>query len=135
MSSNHDPLVNTRFRVEIDGLAGSGATEVVFPEARIVTRGRRRHVVHYGTLIIRRGMTSSSEWYDWWDGVRKSASAGRRTINIVLMDSERADVARWTFSGAQPSGYLVSPLNALGREALIETLELSVSGFKMAFTR
>lgn len=135
MSSNRDPLVNARFRVEIDGLPGTGATEVIFPEARIVTAGRKRRVVRYGTLTIRRGMTASSEWYDWWDTARKSATAGRRTVNIVLMDAEHAEVTRWMFSGAQPSGYLVSPLNALGREPLIETLELSVAGLKMAFAR
>ena len=135
MFSNRDPLVNARFRVEIDGLPGTGATEVIFPEARIVTAGRKRRAVRYGTLTIRRGMTASSEWYDWWDTARKSATAGRRTVNIVLMDAERAEVTRWMFSGAQPSGYLVSPLNALGREPLIETLELSVAGLKMAFAR
>jgi phage tail-like protein len=128
-----DPLVNARFRVEIDGLSGTGATEVIFPEARIVTQGRKRRAVRYGTLTIRRGMTASSEWYDWWEAARTSATAGRRTVNIVLMDAERADVTRWMFSGARPSGYLVSPLNALGREPLIETLELSVAGLKMAF--
>ena len=135
MSNNRDPLVNARFRVEIDGLPGTGATEVIFPEARIVTAGRKRRAVQYGTLTIRRGMTASSEWYDWWDRARKSATAGRRNVSIVLMDAERTDVTRWVFSGAQPSGYLVSPLNALGREPLIETLELSVAGLKMAFAR
>ena len=135
MSNNRDPLVNARFRVEIDGLPGTGATEVIFPEARIVTAGRKRRAVQYGTLTIRRGMTASSEWYDWWDTARKSATAGRRNVSIVLMDAERTDVRRWVFSGAQPSGYLVSPLNALGREPVIETLELSVAGLKMASAR
>ena len=45
-----------------------------------------------------------------------------------------SDVTRWMFSGAAPSGYLVSPLNALGQEPLIETLELSVAGLKMSFS-
>lgn len=132
-SSRAEPMINARFRVDIDGLAGTGATEVMFPEARI--QGRKRRAVHYGILIIRRGMTGSSDWYDWWDAARKSPTAGRRTITVVLMDGSRHDVARWTFSGAQPSGYAVSPLNALGREPLIETLELSVTGFKMTFAR
>lgn len=134
MSSNpghHDPIVNARFRVEIDGLPGTGATEVIFPEARIVAQGRKRRVVQYGMLTIRRGMTASSEWYDWWDAARRSATAGHRSVSIVLMDSECADVARWMFSGAQCSGYHVSPLNALGREPLIETLELSVGGMAL----
>ena len=142
MSSNpdtqvpgQDPVINARFRVEIDGLQGTGATEVLIPEARIVARGRTRRVVQYGTLTLRRGFTRSSEWYDWWDSARRSASVRKRTVNVVVMDAERADVTRWVFSGAVPSGYLVSPLNALGREPLIETLELSVTNFKMSFAR
>ena len=76
-------------------------------------------------------MTTSSEWYDWWDRARQSPTAGRRTVSVVVMDASRADVARWVFASAQPSGYFVSPLNAMGREPLVETLELSVGGLKM----
>ena len=53
MSNSRDPIMNARFRVEIDGLPGTGATEVIFPEARIVTRGRTRRTVEYGTLTLR----------------------------------------------------------------------------------
>ena len=133
MSNSRDPIINAYFRIEIDGLPRTGATEVLFPEARIVTRGRTRRIVEYGTLTLRRGMTQSSEWYEWWDSARKSAAAGKRNVSVVLMSTQRVDLTRWMFSGAVPSGYLVSPLNALGREALIETLELSVGDLSMAF--
>ena len=56
-----------------------------------------------------------------------------KEVRIIVMDRTRADVTRWTFSGASPSGYLVSPLNALGREAILETLELTVGGLTIAF--
>jgi phage tail-like protein len=128
-----EPLVNVRFRVEIEGLQGTGATEVIFPEARIIEGRGKARVVQYGHLTLRRGMTASSEWYQWWDAARASAAAGRKSVTVILMDRLRADVNRWTFSKALPSGYFVSPLNALGGEPLIETLELSVAGFKVAF--
>lgn len=128
-----EPLVNVRFRVEIEGLQGTGATEVIFPEARIVKGRGKARAVQYGHLTIRRGMTTSNEWYQWWDRARTSATAGRKRVTVVLMDRLRADVNRWTFSDARPSGYFVSPLNALAGEPLIETLELSVGGFKVEF--
>ena len=128
-----EPFVNARFRIEIEGLQGTGATEVIFPEARIVNGGRKARVVQYGNLTLRRGMTTSSEWYQWWDRARQSAAASRKHVSVVLMDCLRADVTRWMFSEALPSGYFVSPLNALGGEPLIETLELSVGGLKVAF--
>jgi phage tail-like protein len=129
-SDAREPFVNARFRVEIDGLKGSGATEVIFPEARIVEGRRKTRVVQYSNLTLRRGLTSSGEWYQWWERARVSSKAGRRTVSVVLMDAVRADVARWTFLEALPSAYTVSPLNALGGEALIETLEVSVHGMR-----
>ena len=128
-----DPFVNARFRVEIDGLPHTGATEVVFPEARIVAEPRKPRTVQYGLLVLRRGMTRSADWYDWWDRARTSANPDPRNISVVLMDASRVDVTRWMFSAALPSAYCVSPLNALGNQVLIETLELSVSGLTIAF--
>ena len=128
---DREPLLNARFRVEIEGLPASGVVEVIFPEARITSAdGNAR--VQYGPLTMRRGMTTSSDWYRWWDSARGSAAAKRR-VTIVLMDRLQADVHRWTFSDALPSAYAVSPLNALRGEPLIETLELSVGGFDVSF--
>jgi phage tail-like protein len=134
MSIDHrEPFANSRFRVEIEGFQGTGATEVIFPEARIVEGQGKARVVQYGSLTLRRGMTTSSEWYQWWDDARSSATVARKSVTVVLMDRLHADVHRWTFSRALPTGYVVSPLNALGGEPVIETLELSVAGFKIAF--
>jgi phage tail-like protein len=134
-TDQREPFVNVSFRIEIEGLEGTGATEVIFPEARIIEREEQPRLVQFGRLTLRRGMTTSSEWYQWWDHARASADANGKNVTVVLMDRFRADVARWTFADAMPAAYLVSPLNALGGEPLIETLELSVGGLKMAFGR
>jgi phage tail-like protein len=132
-TDRRDPFINARFRVEIDGLPHTGATEVIFPEARIITGPRQTRMVQFGGLVLRRGMTRSPDWYDWWDRARTSAKADRRNVSVILMDASRADVTRWLFSGAVPSAYGVSPLSALGNQPLIETLELSIAGLKVAF--
>src|SRR5438552_1468256 len=106
-SEARDPFVNAHFRVEIEGLQGTGATDVVFPEARIVEGPRKTRVVQYGTLTLRRGLTGSGEWYDWWDRARAPAIAGRKTVSVVLMDAVGADVARWTFLDVLPIMYVV----------------------------
>jgi hypothetical protein len=41
-----------------------------------------------------------------------------------------ASVHRWTFFDAEPRGYLLSSLNALGNAPLFETLELTVGKFE-----
>ena len=120
-TDQREPFINISFRIEIEGLQGTGATEVIFPEARIIEREAEPRLVQYGHLTLRRGLTTSSEWYQWWDRARASADADRKNVTVVLMDRFRADVARWTFAGAIPAAYLLSPLNALGGEPLIET--------------
>jgi len=131
-ADQRDPFLNTRFRVEIEGLPHSGVVEVVFPESRIVGRRGRTTVVRYGALTLKRGMTGSSDWYRWWDAARTPAAA-RKTVVVVLIDRLGADVQRWTFSRTLPAAYAVSPLNAVQGETLMETLELSVGGFRLAF--
>jgi T4-like virus tail tube protein gp19 len=124
------PLLNTCFRVEIEGLSAAGCIEVIFPEARIIGAGRLR-TVQYGPLTLRRGLRVSSDWYQWWERCRGAGAPLKKRIAVVLMDRQRADRARWTFSGALPAAYTVSPLNAAQAAVLIETLELSVSGLAM----
>jgi len=130
--SEHDPFLNARFRVEIDGLKGTGVLEVTFPEGRITTDGRTR-VVQYGALTLRRGMSASSEWYQWWDRARATTGGVKRNVTVVLMDQERSDVTRWTYAGAVPAAYGTSQLNALRGEVLIETLELTITDFTVQF--
>ena len=123
------PFANMRFRVEIEGLTGTGAVEVIFPEARIVAAGGRSRRNRFGALTLRRGLTQSSEWYDWWSAARPTP----RAVSVVLLDANGADAVRWIYSRARPVAYLLSGLNALGNEALVESLELTVGGFAAAF--
>lgn len=124
------PLGNMHFRVEIEGLPESGAVEVVFPEARIAGPPRKAGSVRYGSLILRRGLTRSGDWYDWWDAARRSASRPRRTVRVALRDAAGHDANAWLFRNAVPVAYQLSPLHALGNEVVLETLELRVGGFE-----
>ena len=131
--SPRQPFGNMRFRLEIDKMSETGAVAVVFPEARLTVVPRLKPSVEYGVLTIRRGVTGSREWYDWWDLARTSASAPRRFVTVVLLDGAGADAMRWTFDDTTPRGYLLSPLDALGSSPLIESLELAVGGFAASF--
>ena len=54
---------------------------------------------------------------------------------VVLLNERGSDAIRWTYTAATPVGYLVSNLNALGNEPLIESLELRVGGFEASFAQ
>lgn len=124
------PFGNMRFRLEIDMLAQGGATEVVFPEARLQPPGRKAGDARYGPLIIKRGLTASRDWHGWWDAARRDKRAPRRNVRVMLLDDSGATVAAWLFGDVVPVSYQLSPLNALGNDAIIETLELSVSSME-----
>jgi len=138
--ARREPFTNMRFRIEIDSMQSTGAVAVIFPEARIVLGPRKALVTQYGSLILKRGLTRSGEWYEWWDAARKS-NTGRskrrrvhKNVSVILIDSQAADANQWLFSGATPVAYQVSSLNALGNEALIETLELSIGDFRAVYS-
>ena len=120
------------FRVEIDGVSDVRAVEVVLPEGRIAS-GRGKRLVQYGPLILRRGLTTSGDWYQWWNAARRPRPRNvTKTVRVILLDRFQSDVNHWTFR-AVPTSYSVSPLNASVSAPLIETLELSVSGYDAAF--
>jgi len=123
------PFMNLRFRVAIEGLSSTGAVEVVFPTARITAQRRTRHALQLDPLVIRRGLTLSTEWYDWWNQARRSTRAPRREVQIILLDASGIDALRWVYPDSTPLSYSLSPLNALVGQAMIESLELRVGGF------
>ncbi len=137
-----DPFINICFRVEINGMKGSGALQVLFPEAMIVidpddgaTEIRRPVTTRFGHLTLRRGLTTSDEWYQWWNETRQSKGSLVRTVKIVLIDEHGADANRWVFDNSLPFLYHVSSLNAVSEEILTETLELTVGGFEAIYGR
>jgi T4-like virus tail tube protein gp19 len=126
------PFTNLRFAVGIEGLDSTRAVEVVFPTARIVSLPRKRRAVQFDTLVIRRGLTRSTEWYDWWNEARRPTRAvPRRWVTVVLQNADGAEGMRWLFPDSVPVNYSLSPLNALVGAAVIESLELSVGGFEV----
>lgn len=130
-ASVRQPFTSLRFRVAIEGVQGASAVAVVFPTARIVSLPRKRRTVQFDPLVIRRGLTGSTEWYDWWNQTRHSARAPRRVVQVILLDNKGAAALRWIFPGSVPSSYALSPLNALVAEVVIESLELHVQDFEL----
>src|SRR5262249_34879588 len=110
--------------------AASSALEVVFPEARLVGASRKAGSATYGPLILRRALTAARDWYDWWDAARRTRRAPAREGRGQLLDRDAAVPIGWRFVGASPVAYHLSPLNALGNEVVVETLELGIRHYE-----
>ena len=123
------PVGNMRFLVEVDGLPGGGALEVLFPEARIGASGGAGRRAEFGLLTIRRAVTASSAWYDWWDDSRTARAPAARDLIVVAIGSDGAPSHVWRYRHATPVAYALSGFHALGEGVLVESLELTVADF------
>jgi phage tail-like protein len=137
-----DPLGNFRFRVEIDGIAQAGFSEVEIAPTTTDAIDYREgtdpaHVrklsglTRFGNITLKRGMTDSLDLYQWYKQVTEGQLAGnRRQVAIIVADESGADVARFLVSEAWPIKYQPSELDATGSAVLIETLELVNEGIE-----
>ena len=86
--------------------------------------------VKYPNVVLRRGVTGRLDLFEWWKTARDGALQ-RRNVTITLLDEGRSPVQRWLLRNAWPVKIESSPLNALGNEVVIETLELAHDGFEL----
>jgi phage tail-like protein len=138
----HDPLRNFRFRVEIDGIQAAAFSEVViaptttevieYREGSEPSRVRKLPgLTKFGTVTLKRGVTTSLELVNWHlQVVRGQMAAARKQISIVVLDDAGQDVARFVVADAWPIKYDPGDLNAKGNEVFIELLELANEGIE-----
>ena len=143
--ARQDPLRNFRFRVEIDGIARAGFTEVSGLESQITVVDYREgtdppHVrklsglTRFGNITLKYGLVTGSDsqaLFDWYRAVSQGQLANnRRRVAIVVQDESGQDRVRFVVSDAWPARYATGALNAQGNEVMIELLELVNEGIE-----
>jgi len=87
---------------------------------------------HYGNLVLRRGVIGSLSLYQWWNDVRNGNVKAGRNVTVQLQNEDHTEIVMtWKFLHAWPVRYEFSPLQAKGRETLVETLELAFERMEM----
>ena len=129
-----DPFKSFSFLVEIDGVAAATFRSVsgLAAEAEVIEfreYGGSHSIklpgrIRYPNVILRRGLTTSRDLWDWWETVRDGAIQ-RRTVLIALLDDAGQTVLRWRLNQAWPAKWELSELDAGKNEIAIETLELA----------
>jgi phage tail-like protein len=89
----------------------------------------------YQTLVFRRGVTTNTFLWQWWDDVITHSytltitRAPPRFNGVILLeDVDHIVVAGWFFSNGLPERLVGPGLSARGNEIAIETLEVSHEG-------
>lgn len=136
------PLRAHAFRVEIDGIASTGFSEVSGlglsvdvveyrsaddPGAIRQLPGQVRHL----PLVLRRGVDENLELWAWIKAVR-DGSLERRNGSVILLNARREDVMRVNFVRAWPSAWRLSDLDAASSEIVVEELVLQHEGLSVA---
>lgn len=133
------PRVKFRFKLEIDGLAAGGFSEVsgfdatidpieyregdMATETPLKVAGLRK----YGNITLKKGIIEGQVLYDWLaPGLTKAVQ--RKTVTVSLLDEEQKAVASWQVINAWPTKYTAPDFNATSSEVAVETLELAHEG-------
>jgi phage tail-like protein len=145
LSKKYEVGSTLRFLVELDGLIVGGFSEVSGIQAETeVTEysegGVNTHVHYwvkqtkYPRIVLKRGMTNSSELWDWYDGV-VGGKISRKNGAVILNNQAGKEICRWNFFEAYPVKWLGPSLNASNGSVAIETVELVHNGIKAIFKK
>lgn len=143
MPDRHGPLRNSRFTLEIDGVARAGFNECHLPSSRTdvieyregndkrPTNRKLAGLTHYGPLVLKGGVAADAKaLFEWHRLVEVGKlEEARTTIAVVLRDEEGESGPRWEFRNAWPCRYEAPRLDATGEGMAIETVEIVNEGF------
>jgi phage tail-like protein len=133
-----------RFYVEIAGIPQAVFTEVsglqVDMQVHEYQEGGNNGFVHrlpgpvkVGNLTLKRGLTTSNEFFKWCMEVA-TRSVERRHVSVLMYDLRGVAVARWDFLNAYPVKWVGPQFTATSQATAIETLELAHSGVELGQT-
>ncbi|MDF2720869.1 MAG: phage tail protein [Paenibacillus sp.] len=133
-----DPYRNFRFRVEVAGIQQAGFSEVSGFDAslsvieyregnQVITPRKLPGLAKYGNITLKWGVTDSLDMYNWMAEAIQGKIT-RKTVTIIAINEEGADVATWQVIEAWPSKYSAPGFNGSGNEVAIENLELAHEG-------
>jgi phage tail-like protein len=136
-----EPLRSYHFVVEIEGITQATFAEAILPAAwaEVIEyrEGSSLHArklpgrIHYANVVLRWGLTTSHELYDWWRTVETGA-VQRRQVAITLLADDGSESQRWIVRNAWPAKLGPVTLNADSPDVAIETLELANEGIELS---
>lgn len=133
MAARKDPYKNFNFLVEISGVTSAAFSEVTglssevdcieYREGGDLTVRKLPGLRKFGNIVLKRGVTKSTELQDWHKNILNGVS-DRRDGLIILLDEDMTPAVRWKFFNAFPRKWEGPDLKADGTEVAIESLEL-----------
>ena len=127
-------LANDCFHLEIEGIStagflscsGLGGRVEVFEylEGGMDTPSRFAGARSYTNLVLRRGLTTGNELYEWF------LRGDRRSGAVVLVSRHGEEKKRWEFTAAWPCAWQGPRLDAAVTRVAIEFIEIVHEGLR-----
>lgn len=90
--------------------------------------------VSFATVVLKRGMTTTRDLWNWFQLVAGGAYAYRLSAEIEMQDSAGRPALTWALARALPVKFKAAELNARGTEVGIEELHLAHEGLTLVDT-
>lgn len=144
MPDRYGPYRSHRYLLEIDSVVEAGFSSVTIPDAsagvieyregnEAPTVRKLKGLNSYSNITLEKGITDSTELYDWWTVVEQGdVDAARRSAAVVILDEEGEPGPRYEFRNAWIRRYDAPDLDATGEGVAIESIELVHEGMERA---
>ena len=113
---------------ECSGLEVTMEPKTVKEGGRNWGAAQRMGAVSFGTVVLKRGLTSTADLWTWFSLVGGGGYAQRLNVTVTLFDQSGAGVFSWTLLKAMPIKFRAPDLDASNNEVAIEELHLVHEG-------
>lgn len=97
----------------------------------MVVRTKLPGNVKSGNLTLRRGMTNSTDFWQWFENVQNGKwSKQRKMVALSIYSQGNQEIARFELAGAWPTSYKIADVNARSSDIEIEEVEVAFEEFK-----
>ncbi|HEX5125590.1 MAG TPA: phage tail protein [Rhodocyclaceae bacterium] len=144
------PLHVFRFQVNFKQASGTGSVQMcsgafaecsgleATMEPKVIKAGgqnygptQRAGQVSFATVILKRGMTSTRDLWNWFQMVGGGGYAYRLNVEIEMRDTANNPVLTWGLTNCLPVKFKAADLNAKGTDVGIEELHLAHEGLRL----
>ena len=113
---------------ECTGLEATMEPKVIKQGGDNYGAAQRAGTVTFATVVLKRGMTTNRNLWQWFEAVATGGYAYRLTVTINLYNIQGEAVMAWKLERAMPIKFKAADLNAKATEVGIEELHLVHEG-------
>jgi phage tail-like protein len=116
---------------ECTGLEATVEPKVIKAGGANYGAAQRMGRVSFATVVLKRGMTTTRDLWNWFQLVAGGAYAYRLAVDIEMRDGKGQPVLTWHLARALPVKFKAADLNAKANEVGIEELHLAHEGLTL----